>query len=240
VISVAVGPDGTIFALEGCRVRAVHDGAVRTIVGDQCLLKPNTSLDQASLRDPREIAVAPDGALHVVDFDLVRRIHDGRIDTVAGGGQDRGDVEKPALSAAFVRPWGIAFGRDGALLVADTHRVFEVHDGIARALAGGAEGFSDGPAPLAALSAIGGVAFAQDGAVYVGDTENHRVRVVRDGVVTTFAGDGEACSRDGPSPKASFAKIHGIAVDPKGRVIVLDANRVRVIDGGRVTTLAGD
>jgi sugar lactone lactonase YvrE len=58
---------------------------------------------------------------------------------------------------------------------------------------------------------------------------------------TTFAGNGAIGAQDGPAADASFVLPTAVAIDGHGRVFVADggANRVCVIEDGRVRTLAG-
>jgi sugar lactone lactonase YvrE len=58
---------------------------------------------------------------------------------------------------------------------------------------------------------------------------------------STFAGSGAPGALDGPSANASFVLPTAVATDGHGRVFVADggANRVCVVEGGRVRTLAG-
>jgi hypothetical protein len=85
---------------------------------------------EASLNNPREILIGPDGRLYVADewnnrvrvVDLV----DGTIATLAGDGEARfaGDGG-PAEEASLNRPAGLAFDEDGVLYVSDSynHRI---------------------------------------------------------------------------------------------------------------------
>lgn len=59
--------------------------------------------------------------------------------------------------------------------------------------------------------------------------------------VRTIAGDGGPGYRDGSALQATFMLPAGVATDASGRIYVADraAQRIRVIDRGRVTTLAG-
>jgi len=61
-------------------------------------------------------------------------------------------------------------------------------------------------------------------------------------VVSTAAGSGAAGAQDGPAADATFGMPTAVAVDASGRVYVADGggNRIRVVAGGRVRTLAGD
>ena len=58
---------------------------------------------------------------------------------------------------------------------------------------------------------------------------------------STFAGSGALGAQDGPASDASFVLPTAVATDAHGRVFVADggANRVCVVEGGRVRTLAG-
>lgn len=86
---------------------------------------------------------------------------------------------------------------------------------------------------------------APDGRIFVADTQNNRVRLISNGVMTTYAGNGDfGTSGDGGA--ATAAAIYapsGLAVAPDGSVLVSDgrSHRVRRIwpgggaIGGRVT-----
>ncbi len=111
----------------------------------------------------------------------------------------------------------------------------------------GLYGFAgDGGSSLEArLASPSGVAVGSDGAVYISDTDNHRIRrVAPDGLISTFAGTGEAgFAGDGRS--ASQARLRaprGLAVGPDGSLFVADTgnHRIRVIDrAGVIRTVAG-
>jgi len=71
-------------------------------------------------------------------------------------------------------------------------------------LAGNTEGYADGPAHLAKFSHPMDVAVDAAGRVYV--AEQHRVRLIENGVVTTLAGSGKNGCDDGPAHLATFKK----------------------------------
>lgn len=88
---------------------------------------------QASINDPREIEIGPDGRLYICDYGNHRiRAWDpvtGIITTVAGNGRAEfsGDGG-PAVDAGINRPCGLAFDADGHMYIADTfnHRIRRV------------------------------------------------------------------------------------------------------------------
>ena len=140
----------------------------------------------AKLAHPRDVAVAPDGALVIADMDnqVIRRVNpDGRIVTLAGTGlrgnaEDRVDAE----SATFRNPMGVAIDLDGSVLVADTgnqslRRIGT--DGVVRIVRRGLAEPSD-------------VVVLPDGSYVVPEPPRDRVvRVSRDdGSVSLLAGSG--------------------------------------------------
>ncbi len=168
-----------------------------------------------------------------------------RIDTVAGDGI-RGTRDGPAAEARFSDPWGLAIAPDGSVFIADAGDANRIRirrpDGSVHTLAGGEEGFADGIGRSARFHTPSGIARDALGNLYVADTGNHAIRkVTPDGVVSTLAGNGKPGFEDGPAQRARFHGPMGIAVDASGAVFVADTwnDRIRVIRGGRVETLAG-
>ena len=101
-----------------------------------------------------------------------------------------------------------------------------------------------GPALAAQFSNIQGIAIDRLGNLYLSDTDNHRVRKVSGGAVTTIAGTGVAgFSGDGKSAlNAQLNFPYGLALDSAGNVYVADLGnqRVRRIGtDGIITTVAG-
>jgi hypothetical protein len=125
-------------------------------------------------------------------------------------------------------------------------RVSLAHDQQVTELAGcrGQYGDVDGVGSQARFGEPIGGAMAVDaqGNVYVSDTGNNKIRkVTRAGVVSTFAGSGEAGSEDGSGQDATFDLPVGLALDREGNLLVSDAgNKIRkVTHAGVVSTLAG-
>src|ERR1035437_5622205 len=101
-----------------------------------------------------------------------------------------------------------------------------------------------GPALAAQFSNIQGIAIDRLGNLYLSDTDNHRVRKVSGGTVTTIAGTGVAgFSGDGKSAvNAQLNFPYGLALDSAGNVYVADLGNQRVrriTPDGVITTVAG-
>ena len=80
---------------------------------------------EATLNEPRDLEIGPDGDLYVADTDnnVVRAIdlETGEIRRVAGTGElGRGDDGLPALETDLRRPFGIEFDPDGNLYIMDS------------------------------------------------------------------------------------------------------------------------
>ena len=105
--------------------------------------------------------------------------------------------------------------------------------------------FGDGGSPLAAALAYPRfVARDSKGNIYISDAENHRIRKVSQGVITTFAGTGiSGFSGDsGLARNAQLSYPVGLVFDSAGNLIIADGgnNRVRMVDTtGTITTIAG-
>jgi sugar lactone lactonase YvrE len=83
----------------------------------------------------------------------------------------------------------------------------------------------------------------REGNLYITDESNYRIRKVdKDGIITTFAGTGEAgySGDGGPATKAQLTDPGGIAFDTRGNLYLADYKSVRKIDSsGTITTVAG-
>jgi YD repeat-containing protein len=108
----------------------------------------------------------------------------------------------------------------------------------------------DGGPATAAQVAPQGLAVGPDGSLYIASPPSgaNRVRrVASDGIMTTFAGTGAACSATaacgdgGPATQAQFASPFAVAVGPDNSLYISDGNpRVRKVGpDGIITTIAG-
>ena len=147
----------------------------------------------------------------------------------------------------FSDPQGVTVDSNGTIYVANSsiNTISKVTlAGVVTTFAGsGTQGSTDGTGTAASFSSPRGLTVDSSGNVYVADTGNHKIRKITPaGVVTTFAGSGDANSTDGTGTAASFNAPKGIAIDSSGNVYVADTgnhNIRKITPAGVVTTLAG-
>lgn len=93
------------------------------------------------------------------------------------------------------------------------------------------------------LATPSGIAFDKAGSLIVADSGSHTIKSINGkGEVSSLAGvDGHSGFADGDANKALFDAPVGVAVASDGKIYVTDTynDRIRLIDGGKVSTLAG-
>jgi len=161
-----------------------------------------------------------------------------------------GVQDGPRLAAGFYGPYGLAFGPDGTMFVADsgnnTIRAI-TPAGVVSTLAGDSSllngGHDDGTGAAASFKNPRGLAVDSNGTIYVADYENHMIRkVTPQGVVSVFAGSTVGGTLDGTGTAAQFQYPWGIVVDASGNLFVADqGNHLirKITPAGVVSTFAG-
>jgi sugar lactone lactonase YvrE len=199
-----------------------------------------------------------DGLVYLMDYNNMRlRVieEDGLVRTVIGSGFHAvADTSVPALESPLENPIDFAFLPDGRIVFVSYHdpRVFVLGaDGYLETIAGtgeiglrGNEG--DFESPLRALFIqLDGIAVSDDGTIYVSDSLANRVRRIRDDVIMTVAGNGDAAySGDGgPGTEAAIQWPTAIELDREGNLLIADTyNHVirKLAPDGTITTIAGN
>lgn len=163
-------------------------------------------------------------------------------------GSTGGYTNGQGTSARVNSPRGLARAVNGTIYVADrsNHRIRAISPtGAVTLFAGsGAYGSTNGAVTTARFAYPSGVAVKNNNSVvYVADRNNHRIRKISGGQVSTFAGTGISGFTDGNGTSARFYYPEDVAMDPtNGSVIVADTynNRIRrVTTAGVVSTVAG-
>jgi sugar lactone lactonase YvrE len=182
---------------------------------------------------------------------------DGRATVIAGTGmitQAAGLSRDRVLAKEiyFASPEGLAFDREGNLLVADSlnHAILKIDsNGYVTHVAGnGTRGFSgDGKlATEASLAFPYDVRLDSQGSIFVADVFNQRIRKIDSkGIISTVAGNGTSgySGDGGPAIKAQLGSPYGILLDKDDNLIVADSgnNVLRKVDhSGIIHTFAGN
>jgi sugar lactone lactonase YvrE len=255
---VAVDRRGNVYIADrrNSRVRKVDaSGTITTYAGRGCCSGedfgdggPATS---ARVDSPSGVALDGQGNLYIADGRRVRKVSPaGTITTIAGNGRAGGSCADggPATSVP-VNAWGVAVDGRGNVYMAEYSPLYCVRkispSGTITTIAGtGKWGFSGdgGPATSAQIKRSFGVAVDEKGNVYFSDADNRRVRRVSSGgTITTVAGSGTSGigGDGGPATSAQLLGPRGLAVDMSGNLYFADENRIRMVSGGRITTVAG-
>lgn len=174
----------------------------------------------------------------------IRRIQGGVVTTVAGNGTV-GDVDAQGANARFDHPTGV-FYKNGYLYIADNYnnKIKRMDGtGLVETIAGsGSAGASDGVAALAEFYEPKSIAVDDSGTVFIADYENHMIRMLKDGIVSTIAGTGSAGDGLGPALLAHLHRPRDLCVDAAGNIYFVDLmnNKVKVLTtAGTVELVAG-
>ena len=217
-------------------------GKVTTFAGTGAPGSGDGARDAASFTDPFGVAVDRRGNVLISDgaTNRIRLITpQGEVKTIAGSGEGHGDG--PAMEAQFNTPSGIAFDRDGDLLIADTsnNRIRKLsadYQTVTTVAGGGAAGFKDGAAGEAQFDGPMAIAVDAQGNIYVADAYNDCVRkITADGSVSTFAGAAGAAA-----VAIQLDTPCGVAVDALGNLFVADTggNDIhKITPGGEILHL---
>ncbi len=211
----------------------------------------NGPATSATLNAPWGVAVDSSGNLYIADAgnNVIRKVSGGVITTIAGTGVPSytGD-NGAATSATLNSPSGLTLNPLGNLYIADygNNAVRLLANGVITTVAGNgiaAYAGDGGPAASSSLDAPADVKLDAAGNLYIADQANNRIRMVNNGIISTFAGNGTA-TFGGDNGLATSAQINGpsgIALDPAGNLIIADTgnNVIRKVSSGVITTLAG-
>jgi len=171
--------------------------------------------------------------------------------TTSGYSGDGGPATSAQMSLAGGSPAlaGLALDAAGSLYISDTGnnviRMIDHTTNIITTVAGNnspGDAGDGGPAAKASLQTPRGIAVDSAGNLYIADQGNNLVRKVTGGIISTFAGNGDALySGDGVQAKTT-AVVHpmGLAFDSAGNLYISESDRIRKVDsGGIITTIAG-
>jgi sugar lactone lactonase YvrE len=217
-------------------------GIVSTIAGSTTGYADGNQ-DAAKFDVPYGIAIDRDGNYIVSDYlnNRIRKVTpNGVVTTLAGKGnfQNNGGAfaDGVGTEAYFYYPTGVAIDDDNRIYIADqfNHRIRSISTSTEVTTIGGSgpvgqfnSGFADGAAETSRFAQPTGICFNRnDSTVVVADAGNHKIRIIKNGEVSTITGDyGYA---DGASTIARFNGPSGVAIDRDGNIIIADSQNHRI------------
>jgi hypothetical protein len=219
------------------------------------------NLQKTTLNRPQYIAKAKNGDIFITSeaSNEIRVIksNSGK-NHVFSGKIEQGYENGTSKKSLFNSPTGIVVDKYLNVYVSDTlNNCIRVIDknGNSKLFAGIPSeegGYADGESNLAEFREPTGLALASDGSLYVADSGNGMVRKITEGRVTTVAGmltelDETTDTliggfKDGEATEAMFTSPRGLTVGANNVLYVADTgnNRIRKIENGIVTTIAGN
>jgi len=242
-------------------VRVINDNQVITYAGS---VLGRNEYNQAigSFRDGKEALfdepthiVALENGLLITDKgnNLIRFIDNNGYTTTFAGSLKSGLKNGKADVAQFNSPTGIAIDSIGNVYVADTAnnviRKIDINKNVTTFAGSNEAGYKDGKLESAQFNSPMGLEIVGD-VIYVADTGNQRIRMIKDGVVSTYAGNGIEKDDygaeilgdfiDGDKNTAQFNFPVNVVADSTGVLYVADKGNsaIRKIDlNGNVTTI---
>jgi len=233
---VVIDNQGVVYITGGNLIfRISLDGAVERYVGAGFMSEDGTPRDQVGLAGSsiRSLALDAAGRIYWTDGSGLRRIGDqDTLETVWSDGA--------SLAA-------VSLAREGErTFILDRRRVFELTAEFKRLPLAGTGLFAaygdGGPAVEAQLGRPVSIDVGTEGELYIADLGFSRVRRVKDGAITTIAGNGETTGAGdgGPAVEASLRRIEAVAAGPPGVVYVAEVDVIRRVNAeGAIEHWAG-
>ncbi|MEK8126322.1 stalk domain-containing protein [Paenibacillus filicis] len=243
-------------------------GQVTTIAGDGITGSVDGRGAKARFHSPMDVAVAGDGTIYVADTlnHVIRSISPGGdvktlnarseryVEVTKGQAAGAGDyADGPLASAKFNEPSGLALDAKGNLYVSDSGnqriRYIDLAAQTVSTVAGTGKagrftdlyvpgGYADGASSSAAFNFPLGLTVTAEGGVVIADSQNHSIRYLLDGQVSTLAGASgqRPGEQDGTEAGAGFQRPSDVAVLPDGSLLVADSynNKIRSIQPYRL------
>lgn len=253
-----IGADGTVSTLAGNGLLGSKDGAAKEATFNHpsaVAAASNGTVYVADTLNHMIRSISPSGQVSTLNSASSRVVEVTPGQVVAAGEFQDGDLQ----AARFNEPNGLAIDGLGNLVVSDSGnqriRYIDLKQGKVTTLAGSglSEGssalydkndlyaagdYADGDALQARFNFPMGIALTEEGGIVIADSQNHAVRYLLDGKVSTLAGAEDLTSgeEDGTERGARLNRPAAVAVSSDGSVYVADSynNKIRKISPFRL------
>lgn len=225
-------------------------GIVSTLAGNGTAGFNNATGTSATFDRPSFIDIDLNtGDLYVADIgnECIRKVTQTGVVTTYAGTGTAGYQDGPAASAQFNALAGIALDASGNLYVCDRNnfRIRKISStGTVSTVAGnGSSGNTNGAALSSSFAYPADVDVNSTGLLFIADRNNDVIRVFDpvNNTVSTYAGNGSTSSTDGSLTTGSFDAPRGIFITELDDIYVADqdGNKIRLISGNSISTIAG-
>jgi len=239
-----IDASGNIYISDGDRIKKYTPQGVSSIFAGG-----NATNTPCYFNYIRGMAFDAAGNLYFTDQtqNSIRKISPAGVISLFAGGVNTGRSDGKGASASFSNPDDLVADAYGNIYVVDNGNTIRKisQAGVVTTLAGNFQGgYSDGVGKEASFLSIAGITIDKAGNLYVTDGGKQGVRKITPaGVVTTFAGTGEAGFVNGAANVATFYNPRGITIDATGNLYVADYNNNairKITPAGTVSTVAGN
>jgi len=221
--------NGVVYNVLGNQENNVLENRENHVENDQKCFADGQGA-RARFNKPMGLVVAPNGSIYVSDSanHAIRVITPaGSVRTLCGNGH-AGYADGKGADARFNNPCGLAWDADENLLVADAGnnaiRRVTIAGQVSTFSGNGVPGFADGVVAAARFNRPVDIRLDGKGSIIVADMNNHRLRKIAGGLVTTIAGS-KCGLADGPGAVAQFSRPCALTLDERGRVLVAEYGR---------------
>lgn len=163
------------------RLRLAANGNVTTVAGNGTSAHVDGTGASASFLAIGAITVGPDGAIYVIDSNMIRKVTPGGVVTTIAGSSSSGYADGTGTAARFNTPRDLYVAANNDIYVADTnnHRIRKVTQaGVVTTIAGnGTAAFAEGVGTNSSFNTPTSIEGDASG-LYVADSLNHRIRKV--------------------------------------------------------------
>jgi sugar lactone lactonase YvrE len=245
-IALSIDLLGNLYCADSSnfRIRKITTNSVSTIAGSGTSTLFNSFGTLAGFSNITSLAVDVYGNINVCDSgnNIIRKIHtNGLVSTLCGSGTAT-FIDGYNSNVGFNVPYGLIIDNLNNMYISDNLRIRKLsYPYLASSYVGsGTSTYLDSIGTMASFLNISGITIDSSNNIYACD--NHRIRKITNGIVTTISGTGTATYFDANGTLAGFNTPSGLICDSSNNLYVADTNNNvirKITSNGVVSTIAG-